>query len=250
MKKLDITKYKIKNKKIDKNLKLLFLSDLHNRNIVDDLIYNINQINPDIIIMGGDMVNQDLNDMNNYYELCKRLNNRIVYYTFGNHEEMLNENDRYEYMNNISKYNLQILNDDSVNLSKNIVLYGLESDIECYKRFHKIGIDNKYIIDKLGKFNKNKFNILLAHNPLEFDAYKGINADIVLSGHVHGGLVIIPGLGGLLSPDYTFFPKYYKGVYEDKNMKMIVSRGLGLSKRIPIRIFNKPEIIVIELIKE
>lgn len=139
MKKLDITKYKIKNKKIDKNLKLLFLSDLHNRNIVDDLIYNINQINPDIIIMGGDMVNQDLNDMNNYYELCKRLNNRIVYYTFGNHEEMLNENDRYEYMNNISKYNLQILNDDSVNLSKNIVLYGLESDIECYKRFHKSG---------------------------------------------------------------------------------------------------------------
>lgn len=249
MKKLDITNYKIINKKIDKNIKLLFLSDLHNRNIVDEIVDSINKINPDIIIMGGDMVNQDLNDMDNYLELCKRLNDREVYYTFGNHEEMLDITDRHKYLKNISKYNLKLLNNEKINLSKNIVLYGLESDIDCYHKFHKSGIDNKYIIKRLGMFNKNKFNILLAHNPLEFNAYKDINADIVLSGHVHGGLVILPLFGGLFSPDYTLFPKYYKGVYKDKDMQMIVSRGLGLSKRIPIRIFNKPEIIVIELIK-
>ena len=101
MKKLDITNYKIINKKIDKNIKLLFLSDLHNRNIVDEIVDSINKINPDIIIMGGDMVNQDLNDMDNYLELCKRLNDREVYYTFGNHEEMLDITDRHKYLKSL-----------------------------------------------------------------------------------------------------------------------------------------------------
>ena len=249
MKKLDIIKYDIKNKKIDKNIKLMFLSDLHNRNIVNEIIITIKKENPDIIIMGGDMINQSNDEMDNFFDLCKKVNNRKVYYVPGNHEEMLDDADKYDYMNKVSKYSVEIIYNDKVNITKNIILYGFNSELDTYKKFRRHGIETKDITDKLGVFDKNKFNILIAHNPLEFDSYIDTNSDIVLSGHVHGGLVVLPLLGGLFSPDYTLFPKYYKGIYEKNNTKMIVSRGLGLSKRIPIRINNRPEITIINLIK-
>lgn len=250
MKKLDITKYKIKDKKIDHNLNIMFLSDLHNRDIIEELNKEINSLNPDLIILGGDMINQYTSDMNYFYKLCSLLKNRIVYYTFGNHEEMLGENDLEEYKNTITNYGIEILNNKSINISKNIILHGFDSELECYKKFRKQGINKKYIEDKVGIFDKSKFNILIAHNPLEFNSYMKTNSDLVLSGHVHGGLIMIPGIGALLSPDYTLFPKYYDGMYEKNNTKMIVSRGIGLSKRIPIRVFNNPEIVMIELVKD
>jgi predicted MPP superfamily phosphohydrolase len=188
--------------------------------------------------------------MDNYFDLCNKLKDKKIYYIPGNHEEMLDDEDKYAFMNKVSEYNVEIIYNDSIKLSKNIILYGLNSEIETYKKFKKHGIDSKYIVDKLGKFDKNKYNILIAHNPLEFDAYAGTNASLVLSGHVHGGLIELPLLGGLFSPDYTLFPKYHMGMYEKNNTKMIVSRGIGLSKRIPIRINNNPEVTIINLIKE
>ena len=85
---------------------------------------------------------------------------------------------------------------------------------------------------------------------MEFDSYVDTKADLVLSGHVHGGLIILPLIGALFSPDYTFFPKYYKDSYTKDNTKMIVSRGLGYSARIPIRINNPGEVVIINLMKE
>ena len=91
---------------------------------------------------------------------------------------------------------------------------------------------------------------MIAHNPLEFSSYVDSNVDLVLSGHVHGGLARIPLIGGILSPDYTFFPKYDSGMYIKKRTRMIVSRGIGYSKRIPFRIFNPGEIVIISLMKD
>ena len=72
----------------------------------------------------------------------------------------------------------------------------------------------------------------------------------MLSGHVHGGLIRLPLLGPVLSPDYTFFPKYSQGIYKKNNTQMIVSRGLGFSRRLPFRIFNNGEVVIINLNKE
>ena len=249
MKKIDIIRYEFKDKKIDKNIKIMFLSDLHNRDIINELLSIINNENPDIIIMGGDMVNQDLNDTENYYKLCKKLTGRTVYYVLGNHEFRFEDDDLHKYMERITNYNVEIINNHSVKLSKNIALHGFSSDIDCYKKFYRRGLTSEYIKEVMGEFDKNKYNILIAHNPLEFESYKGTNSDLVLTGHVHGGLIDLPLVGGLFSPDYTLFPKYYKGTYNYKNMTMIVSRGLGLSKRIPIRLFNNPEVVIINLIK-
>jgi predicted MPP superfamily phosphohydrolase len=79
--------------------------------------------------------------------------------------------------------------------------------------------------------------------------YAQWGADLTLSGHVHGGVVIIPFKGGLLSPERDFFPEYYGGLYSIKERKMIVNRGLGNGK-FGIRIFNRPEVTVITLSNE
>ena len=250
MKKLDVSKYTIKDKKIDKNLKIAFLSDLHNTNIINELVKSIDIEKPDLIIFGGDMINESLDEIDVFLELIKKLDKYPMYYTFGNHEEVFDEDDFNKYYNIISKTKVTNLYNETIDISKNIRLIGFVSELDKYKKFKSNLVSKDYIIDKVGKLDKNKYNILLAHNPLEFNAYVEYNPDLVLSGHVHGGLVILPVLGALLSPNFTFFPKYYKGMYEKNNTKMIVSRGLGHSERIRVRINNNFELIFIELMKE
>ena len=91
-----------------------------------------------------------------------------------------------------------------------------------------------------------ELNILLAHEPKLIDGYRETGMDLVFTGHVHGGQVIIPGVGGLFDPDIRFFPDPYEGMLEYGDITMILSRGLGNSV-LPIRINNYPEIVVVEL---
>ena len=242
--KIDITFYNIKNKKIDKNIKMIFLSDLHNRNFSDKLIKIINDQKPDIVLYGGDMVNENLDETKHFIELLDK--NKIKsYYIYGNHEYSLEDSiDEYT---NIVKDKTILVNNDKVKLSNNIIMYGLYSELERYLRFKKLGLDKEYIENKLGKIDKSRFNLLVAHNPLEFDSYVDAGYDLVLSGHVHGGLVEIPFIGALFSPDYTFFPKYHRDSYKKGDTTMIVSRGIGYSKRLHFRINNPPEVVVINL---
>ena len=207
MKKLDVSKYTIKDKKIDKNLKIAFLSDLHNTNIINELVKSIDIEKPDLIIFGGDMINESLDEIDVFLELIKKLGKYPMYYTFGNHEEVFDEDDFNKYYNIISKTKVTNLYNETIDISKNIRLIGFVSELDKYKKFKSNLVSKDYIIDKVGKLDKNKYNILLAHNPLEFNAYVEYNPDLVLSGHVHGGLVILPVLGALLSPNFTFFPK-------------------------------------------
>ena len=248
--KFDVSKYTIKNKKIDKNYKLMFLSDLHNREVIKDITKIVLKEKPDIIIMGGDMVNENIKDTRYFIKLCKALVGNKIYYTFGNHESTMSSEDMEEYLDLISKLDIELLNNSKINLSKNIKLYGFVSDLYCYRKFYKTCLSKEYIENKIGKLDNNKYNIIIAHNPLEFKSYVDYNPDLVLSGHVHGGLIKLPLIGALFSPDYTFFPKYSNGEYNKNNTKMIVSRGLGFSKRIPIRINNPAEVVIINLMKD
>ena len=246
--KLDISRYNIKNKKIDKNLKIVFLSDLHNRNIKEKIVKILEEEKPDLVIHGGDMVNERLTETSNFISLCDAIKDKQIY-VIGNHETAL-EDDFNDYKKVINKMNIEFLFNNKKKLSNNIDLYGFVSDYECYKKFHVLCLSKEYIEEKIGKLDNSKFNILIAHNPLEFESYVDYGADLVLSGHVHGGIITLPIFGALLSPDFTFFPKYWGGEYNKNKTKMIVSRGIGFSKRIPFRINNPGEIVIINLIKE
>ena len=105
----------------------------------------------------------------------------------------------------------------------------------------------KNVLKRLTKGSTN-FKILLSHRPERFDLYSDSNVHLVFSGHAHGGQFRLPWIGGLVAPDQGLFPKLTEGIHTRKDTSMIISRGLGNSV-IPLRLFNRPELIVVTLSK-
>ena len=103
---------------------------------------------------------------------------------------------------------------------------------------------------KLGKFDG--YEILLFHRANLFELLDGYGFDLVLAGHMHGGQIRLPLIGGMVSPktsilsDKMLRPKYFAGAYSYSDMTMLVSRGLGNPMILP-RIFNRPELLSITL---
>ena len=94
--------------------------------------------------------------------------------------------------------------------------------------------------------HKDEFTVVLAHEPQYFSNYSGEKVDLVMSGHAHGGRFRLQFIGGVVAPDQGFNPLYTDGEYKISDTTMIVSRGLGNSI-IPVRLFNYPEIVCVEL---
>ena len=106
----------------------------------------------------------------------------------------------------------------------------------------------EYLTKILGEPRADACQILIAHNPLYFEEYAAWGADVVVSGHVHGGIMRLPLLGGVLSPNLSLFPKYDGGRFELGKSSLLLSRGLG-THTVPLRIFNPGELVVVEIVK-
>ena len=130
-----------------------------------------------------------------------------------------------------------------------ISLYGLRLPREylrnTYDENGKIGLSIEELKKRFGEV-EDGFTMQLAHNPLYFNVYAEYGVDLTFSGHVHGGVVRLPLLGGLLSPDRTFFPKYSKGLYKEEDKMIVVSPGIG---GIKLRVFNRPTMYVVKLVR-
>ncbi len=257
---ITVATYNIKSNKIplefDK-FKIIQLSDFHNyRYLGKDnkiAIDKINLENPDIIVMTGDMINKYDKKFNNFFELVEVLSKRYsMYYIVGNHEKRLKKDYLSLIIKKLENLGTKILNDNKFVVMKkksHINIYGIDIPLSYYKTKNRPSNISEILSSSLNKCNCIEYNILLAHNPLYFDEYADYNVDLTLSGHVHGGMIRLPFLGGILSPERKFFPKYSNGVYSINNKKLIVSRGMGHSKP-GMRIFNIPEIVSITLLHE
>ena len=253
---IKVSKYKIKSDKIPKEFnkfKIVHLSDFHSygfKNYNMKVIERINNENPNIIVMTGDMVNKYDKNFEKFFDLAETLSKKYeIYYILGNHEMRLIEDDLKLIVEKLSKFGIKILSNNKATIIRrkdHINIYGLDIPLSYYKIINKASNIDEVINVVLNKCNKKEYNILLAHNPLNFDEYAKNNVDLTLSGHVHGGMIRLPFIGAILSPERKFFPKYSSGVYEINNKKLLVSRGLGHS-RPGIRLFNKREIVSITL---
>ena len=253
-----MVKYKVKNRKVKKPYKFVMLSDLHNKQFGADnekLYQAICDINPDGVLIAGDMITAKVGqNMQPSLTFVKRLAAKYpVYYGQGNHEYRMElYPETYggmlaEFEQGLKECNLEVMkNCHNVLEQYGIAIYGLSIERKFYKRFRTLPMEDNYIEGLVGKPEQGKYNILLAHNPDYYDYYDNWGADLVLSGHVHGGLMRLPLLGGVVSPAIRLFPKYDGGLFEGKNGRMILGRGLG-THTLPIRIFNPGELIVVEL---
>lgn len=231
------------------------ISDLHNKcNLPVERA--LAKCNPDIVVMTGDMVSSWDRDFYEFLQLASNISDKYpTYFIVGNHEQMLPHDVCASLVANLADHGVVVLDNSSIAIERadaKISLHGLWFHLRYYRDKN----DEKtadYIVQKktldtiLGKAPSG-VNIMLAHNPVYFDAYEQWGADLVLAGHMHGGVVRIPGYGGLLSPEKEFFPKYDAGRFEKDAATMLVSRGIGNS--IGIRVFNQPEIIVTDLTKK
>lgn len=231
--------------------RIVHISDLHNKQFgknQERLLKKIRAISPDIIVVTGDLIDRrkyDLATAMIFIEGAMKI--APVYYVSGNHEAWSGD---YE---NISRKLLscgvQILDDNKVKLIKGraeIEILGL-SDPDFLTSSYMDGTNSSKLEEHLMRLSDDSvFQILLSHRPELFDLYANENIDLIFSGHAHGGQFRIPFVGGLIAPDQGLFPKYTSGAYTQNQSTLIVSRGLGNSI-IPIRIFNRPEIVVVTL---
>ena len=245
--KLKVTGYNLETKKIQKDYKIIQISDFHNRKnkwFHKQVINTIKKEKPDIIVITGDLIDKD--DSTYAKEFIKKIYKLSkIYYVPGNHEYIFGG---YPELKDILiKHNITVLENNMVSLDNNIDLYGIKDPI-----FGMPGDETEVVKRYLDEFNLNekKYNILLSHRPEQFKNYINKKFDLVFTGHAHGGQFILPFIGPVFSPHQGLFPKYARGIHNKNNTNMIVSRGLGNSLYAFIRINNRPELIIVSLLKK
>lgn len=253
---VEVSKYEIKSNKIPKEFnkyKIVQLSDFHSYGFKRDnlkLIDKIYEEAPDIIVITGDMVNKYDKKFEKFLNIAEILSKKYkIYFIVGNHEIRLNKKDLEYILNKLKGFGIKILKDEKITIARkngHINIYGLNIPLSYYKIINRPANVGEVVSKVLKGCKEEEFNILLAHNPLFFEEYSKHNIDLTLSGHVHGGMIRLPLIGAILSPERKFFPKYSGGIYEINNKKLVVSRGLGHSKR-GIRLFNKRDLVSITL---
>ena len=257
-----VTKYRICSQKLNgikREKKIIFLSDLHNRMYGEEnerLLESIRNQHPDLILIGGDMlVRKDGNSYDKTVHFLAKLPGICpVYCANGNHEQKLKElPDKYEqsyeeYKKALTASGIHMLENASETVKLEEVpvkLSGLEIPLGAYARFGRKELSLKEITDRIGE-NGDDYQILLAHHPGYMKEYLAYGADLILGGHYHGCVVQLPGIGGVISTNFTLFPKYSGGIYPEGEQTAVVSRGLG-THSVPLRLWNWPELIVLEL---
>lgn len=249
---LKVERYELETRKIKKSLRIVFLTDLHaNEHGRENykLVSRIRKENPDILCVTGDMVVKNGVHTERVLSLLKRLSQDYpVYYSPGNHEIRLEQYE--EYKDALLRFGVHYLENKSVFLPDyNIRITGLDLPEYWY---HKVWDKRVFTVEEMNSLvpmeetEKPALQLLMAHNPEYFPTYQQWGADLTLSGHIHGGIAILPFLGGVLSPSLRIFPKYDQGLKKENEKYILISRGLGLH-HIKLRFFNPPELSVINL---
>ena len=251
--KLKIVNYTVESDKIDTPVRIALITDLHSCRYGDhesELIDAVDSQNPDIILLGGDIFD-DKSGNENTVEFLQGINGRYpIYYVTGNHE-FWGGVDRYnEQMAILEDMGIPRLQGDVLSLDLNgnsIGLAGVD-DYDGYLVDEDLILEDQFV-DAYLNLDAQSYNIILAHRPEYIDTYAAHNYDLALCGHAHGGQWRIPGLlNGLYAPNQGLFPEYAGGLYVVDNTTMIVSRGLAReSTRIP-RLYNRPELVIIDLV--
>ena len=229
---IELTEYNLTTEKIDnESYSILFVSDVHygtvqNTQLVKDSILKMNNLKPDIVVLGGDIVDERTtkDDMQEIFEELGKINSTYgTYYIFGNHDrqpstmDYINGNRTFsdsDLNQSIEKNRIKILNDDKITINNDIVLVG-RSDAEWEDSVNRIDVNKIF-----NESDLSKYIVVLDHQPVESKENAQEGADLQLSGHTHGGQVFPYGM------IYDLSGRLNYGEYEIKDMKQIVSSGL------------------------
>lgn len=242
---LETTYYTYKAEQLGADLegyRIVQISDLHNVKFGKNnqkLVDRIRECEPDMIVLTGDLVDSNHTNVDRAVQFVDEIVKICpVYYVTGNHEYWLDTSEYENLMDGVASAGVIILDNQVVEISR------------WDAKFRLVGLDDKSLADGTLEAllsDEKELTVVLAHEPQYLARYAGTGVDLVLSGHAHGGQFRLPFVGGIVAPDQGFLPEYTAGEYYMNGTEMIVSRGLGNSV-IPVRLFNYPEIVCVDLV--
>lgn len=245
---LEISRYEVASQKLPESFdgfKIVQLSDLHGAEFGEDgmeLVDKVGSLEPDMIALTGDFVT-DEGDLAAVEKLAARLVKLCpVYFVSGNHE--FGSGLAIKVRNILERAGVKYLSNEYLTLNRGddeILLGGVEDPL-AYADM----LSPDELAQKMNDAAPDAFKILLGHRNYWMTEYPELPVDLIFCGHAHGGLIRIPGVGGLIGTDRRLFPDFDAGEYNNGRYTLIVSRGLGNSVPIP-RVFNRPEIVCVEL---
>lgn len=261
---LEAEEYTISSDRINSEVKLALISDLHDHTFGEkneELVQMLKEQEPDLILMAGDIINDISKDSHVAVELIEQVKDIApVYYSLGNQEEDYIGRGTSDLLNELKDAGAIVLDESyqDIQVNGNAIRLGGMYD-------YAFALDGNNTTTKesmrpsLYQFltdfqDTDSYRLMMAHRPDSFifgDAAKTWEIDLVVSGHNHGGQVILPFLGGIYGGDQGWFPKYVDGVHHFKKVKnMVITRGLGSGEEKLPRFNNKPEVVMIYLEKE
>lgn len=251
---LETTEYSVSSRRLPEDFagfRIAQISDLHNTafgNGNEKLLEALKESAPDIIVLTGDLIDcrhLEIDIAVTFAEAASKI--APCYYVPGNHEARIEE--LPELLKGLTAAGVTVLRNEKCILSRGgdtVTLMGI--DDPSFVEDYMTGDNEPVIRAALQALTEETdgCRILLSHRPEWFSVYRDFDVDLTFSGHAHGGQFRFPFVGGLIAPNQGFFPEYDAGVFTEGDCSMVVSRGLGASI-IPLRIGNRPELVVAEL---
>jgi predicted MPP superfamily phosphohydrolase len=251
--KIEVSTYVVSTERVPEGLdgfRIVQISDLHNAEFGKDnekLIALLEEAEPDIIVISGDMIDSRNTNVKVALELAEAMVAIApCYYVNGNHEARLSE--YADLGDGLTALGVVVLEDSSVTVEHDGEIFTVVGVSDPSFKVDYLTDDEESVmrqtLDELA--DTDGFTVLLSHRPELFELYAEYGFDLVFSGHAHGGQFRLPFIGGLYAPGQGLLPEYDAGVFTSAGTNMIVSRGIGKSV-VPMRINNSPEIVVVEL---
>lgn len=250
--------YTVESDKVSAPVRFILLTDLHSCRYGENqknLINTVQKFNPDIILLGGDIFDDKMPYDNAELTVRQLAEQYPCYYVTGNHEYW--GYDVGTILDIVKDCGVMVLagNCDTITINGQMInICGVDDpDVAEYVQngvpiVQQIESAEKAAREAEEVLGKEVFTILLSHRPELFETYQEYDFDLILSGHAHGGQWRIPKvLNGLYAPHQGLFPKYAGGRYDYAGGTMIVSRGLARESTPVPRIFNRPELVIVDV---
>lgn len=255
------TAYSARSAKLRKSHRVAVLSDVHAWRYGahnERLIEAVKKAEPELILITGDLIVYSRPEL---FPITEELVGQLiqiapVYFANGNHESRLEQPEHENHAayqalkQKMTALGVHIVNNAGACLylgKDRVTVYGLELPLSYYKKGVDTPLAGQTLQELLGAADASAYDILLAHTPKYVPEYLDWGADLCLSGHYHGGLVCLPLIGSVISPQFQLFPKYSFGQYTRGEQTAITSRGLG-THTFHVRIFNRAELLLVTLL--
>lgn len=248
-----IRTYTLETEKISSPVRIALVTDLHSCRYGEgqvELLDAIHTQKPDVILLGGDIFDDEIDDTHTEIFLSGIAGKYPIFYVTGNHEWWSGAEAFGAKMAILEKYGIPVLSQEAVTLNirgEMLTICGVD-DPESYLLDSAALHYDARLDQVLTEAAEEQYTVLLAHRPEYFPSYAARDFDLTLCGHAHGGQWRIPYvLNGLIAPNQGLFPQYAGGLYEKNGTTMIVSRGLARETTWVPRIFNRPELVIVEI---